>query len=129
MSTFKDILAFRGRILLFTPNASIALPMEQYAEAHHVQVISSRGWADSYGPIGIWRRVHAAREAGVFSADQVRYAGTTLPLPCTDIVWIGPRGHPVHEPLLHLRWRMTMREEDQTLDALVRRWTLDESGL
>lgn len=84
---FTEILAQRGRVLVFTPTAAISLPLEAMAERAHMAVVMTRGWADKYAPLLYWGRICKAREPGAIFMDQVTY--TKNPLACTDVVWIG----------------------------------------
>ncbi len=94
--SFTDILALRGRIVIFTNSAPVGLRFEQHAERHHATVITTRGWADAYGPLGAWQRIHTQRDYGVLSCDQQRYVKPEFYLPATDIVWVGDIGDPLH---------------------------------
>ena len=120
MTTFRDILDMRGRIALFTPFADLGLRYEQMAARHHAQVIHTRGWADPYGPLLAWNRIHSAREYGLLSCDQVRYTTKPYNIPCTDVVWVGPRGDALVEVSLHQRHQATLRLGDE----FTRHWCL-----
>lgn len=125
MTTFRDILNLRGRIVLFTATSDIGLLFERMAETYNMPVIHTRGWADPYGPLGTWARIHAAREYGVFSCDQRRYVAG-YKVPATDLVWVGSVGDPVAAPHIHHRHQQAMQNCG---DADVRRWLLQESDL
>lgn len=114
MTTFRDILAHRGRIVLFTPSASVALPFELAAERIFATVICMRGQADPYIPISAWNRVHATRQHGLLSLSQMVHSRGIL-VPATDIVWVGPKDHHLEE-LYH---RAMQRAGD---DPDLRRW-------
>lgn len=121
---WRDILRLRGRIVLFTQSAQVGLRFEQAAERDGVPVIHTRGWADRYGPLGQWKRIHDAREYGVLSCD-CRYAVKTL-IPGTDFVWVGTTGNPLTEPTL---WHLWQRAMEMPANPEVRRWRLDEDQL
>lgn len=125
MTTFRDIINLRGRIVLFTATSDIGLLFERMAETYNMPVIHTRGWADPYGPLGVWTRIHAAREYGVFSCDQKRYVNG-YKVPATDLVWVGSVGDPVAAPHVHFRHQQAMQNCG---DADVRRWLLRESDL
>jgi hypothetical protein len=119
---FADVLALRGRIVLFTANAAVGLRFERQAEWNHAQVVTTRSWADAYGPLGMWQRIHAARDYGVLSCDQVRYV-KGFALPCTDLVWVGPT-EPDH---VKVRFEQAMsRAED---NPNIRCWVIQEDAL
>lgn len=101
-ATFREILALRGRIVIFTPNALVGLKFEQAAERAHAQVVCTRGWADPYGPLLAWNRIHASREYGVLSCDQKRYI-EGFKIHGTDFVWVGDGGD--YEVHAWLFWR------------------------
>lgn len=125
MKTFREILSYKGRIVLFTAHHQIGLRHELVAERAMLQVVHTRGWADPYGPLGIWLRLHASREPGLLSCDQMRYTrGFTIP--ATDLVWVGSPGDKQIHVGLHMRYEAAMRVcggED------VRRWTIPEDEL
>jgi hypothetical protein len=125
MKTFRQILSYKGRIVLFTANAAIGLRHERVAERHSVPVIHTRGWADPYGPLGTWSRLHASREPGMLSCDQMRYTRGYV-IQATDLVWVGSTGDEQIERGLRLRYEAAMRV-CQTED--VRRWVLKEDEL
>lgn len=126
-TSFRSILALRGRIVLFTATAPVGLIFEQVAERDHAKVIHSRGWADSYGPVGEWHKLHHSREYGVFSADQQRYVGD-IPLPATDLVWVGETGNPHTEPHLWQRFSQAMSKDISALEP-PRLWLISEDAL
>ena len=66
---FSEILALRGRIVLFSPSALLSVQFEQFAERNHAQVICTRGFADPHVRLGAWHRLHATREFGLLSCD------------------------------------------------------------
>lgn len=125
MKTFKSILALRGRIVLFTANPLVGLRHERVAERLGFQVIHTRGWADPYGPLGTWKRLHDAREYGLLSCDQMRYTRGYV-IPATDLVWVGAAGDDRIERGLKLRYEAAMRV-CQAPD--VRHWTIPEDEL
>lgn len=129
--SFTEILALRGRILLFSPNADVSLRFEQHAERQHAQVICTRGTEDPSVPLRRWHLIHNTREFGMLSCDQHRYV-YRIPIPATDIVWIGETGHPDHWPGVWLRFCAAMsraNEYEQSGGLFVRRWTLHEEAL
>jgi hypothetical protein len=111
---------------LFTPTASIGLRFEQLAERQHAQVIHTRGWADSFGPISLWQRIHDTREYGVLSCDQQRYV-LGMKIMCTDIAWVGSTGDPVKEPHLWTRFSQAMSRGIDSEDP-PRLWMLPEDA-
>lgn len=122
MSKFREILDLRGRIVLFTQSASVGLRFEQYAERHHARVVCTRGWADIYGPLLEWTRIHHAREHGVLSCDQVRYLNG-VQVQGTDYVWVGACfDHP-------LQLQRYNRAAQMAFDYSARIWTLGEEDL
>ncbi len=126
-TTFKEILDQRGRILLFTPNAIVGLRFEQAAERASTPVIHTRGWADVYGPLALWHRIHASREVGLLSCDQHRYVmEVKREIPATDVVWVGAMGHPLNEPMLWLRFSTAMGKAGHSPE--VRLWTCAEGA-
>lgn len=125
--SFTSILAMRGRVVIFTPSASVGLRFEQHAERHHAKVVTTRGWADASGPLHTWGRIHASREYGVLSCDQQRYV-KGFRIPCTDLVWVGDFGDPLHVPHLWLAFQKAMARSDDQLEP-ARQWTLSESAL
>lgn len=125
MKTFKSILALRGRIVLFTANPVVGLRHERVAERAGIPVIHTRGWADPYGPLGTWKRLHDCREPGLLSCDQVRYTRGYV-IPATDLVWVGKTGDSQIERALMMRYDAAMRVcqfED------VRKWVIAEDEL
>lgn len=96
--SFTEILAYRGRIVIFTPSAAVGVKFEQCAERNHAQVVVTRGYPDSYMPLANWQRMHATRTYAVLSCDKMRYVKRDLP--ATDLVWVGDNGHPEHSPVL-----------------------------
>lgn len=130
MSTFKEILAHRGRVVVFTPNAAVGLTFEQYAERAHAQVICTRGWADPYGPIGLWHRACAAREYAVLSCDQHRYV-TGFRIPATDLVWVGNTGSLHVDSHIFQRYSQAMNRSYDLADTglELRRWAIGEGDL
>ena len=125
--SFNEILELRGRIALFTPSATIALPFEQAVERHFGQVVISRGSPDKYGPLSAWARVHASREFGLFSLDQAMWA-SGVRFPATDLVWVGEMGHPKDSPHLWIRFSHAMHRVSLELESGVRRWTISEKA-
>jgi hypothetical protein len=89
-------------------------------------VVCTRGWADPYGPLALWHRIHAARDYGVFSCDQHRYV-QGVRLPATDLVWVGPTGDVLHVSHIWRRYQQAMNRCGD--DPLVRKWTLRENDL
>lgn len=126
---FRDILALRGRIVIFTPNATVGLTFEQAAERAYAQVITTRGWADHYAPLNLWRRIHSSREYGVLSCDQQRYIGVNLVIPATDFVWVGPTGDHFNETHLFNRYQQAMLLAHQQHADSARQWTLGVDDL
>ena len=126
-TSFTSILALRGRVVIFTPSAVVGVRYERHAERHHAQVVTTRGWADASGPLHAWGRIHAAREYGVLSCDQRRYV-TGFRLPCTDLVWVGEMGDPLHVPHLWAAFQQAMARSDNQLEP-ARQWTLAEDAL
>jgi len=126
MTTFRDILAHRGRVVVFTPNSVVGLAFEQMAERHHAQVVCTRGWADSYGPLLAWNRIYAAREYGVLSCDQHRYVHG-FHLHATDLVWVGPTGDILHVSHIWRRYQHAMLRAGD--DPMIRKWALGEKDL
>ncbi len=123
---FSDILALRGRIVLFSPSVALSLQFEQFAERSHAQVICTRGCPDPYIPLRAWHIIHATREYGLLSCDQRIYPGKAIP--ATDVVWIGDTGDAMHTP--HL-WRafeaaMSCAAAGDANGNAVRKWLLDE---
>lgn len=125
--TFLDVLAHRGRVLLFTPLQATAEKFEQLAERHHARVIYTRGWADPFAPLAPWLQIHKERDYGVFSCDQHRYV-CGYELPCTDVVWVGCTGDPVKAPDLWHRFSHAMSREIET-EKPPRLWILPEDGV
>ncbi len=122
MSKFSEILAHRGRIVLFTPNAAVGLRYEQCAERTGALVVHTRGWADMYGPMHTWWRAHHARDFAVLSCDQVRYFNG-IQIAGTDFVWVGNCfDHPLQLQRHHKAAQMAF-------DHNARLWTLGESDL
>jgi hypothetical protein len=128
--SFTDILAQRGRIVIFTRNAVIGLRFEQHAERHHAKVVCTRGWADPIGPLGEWNRMHNQRDYGVLSCDQQRYV-TGMRLPATDLVWVGPFGDPLNVPHLWGAMNQAMHRANhlELLGTQVNKWVLAEDAL
>ena len=124
--SFKEVLDLRGRIVLFTPTAAVGLRLEQQAERSHAQVIHTRGWADPIGPLHAWSRIHACRDYGVLSCDQMRYIHG-FKLECTDIVWVGETGDPVHQAWLWARFSQAMSRGIEREDP-PRLWVLAEGS-
>jgi hypothetical protein len=124
VTTFRDILAHRGRIVVFTPNAVVALAFEQMAERQHAQVVCTRGWADPYGPLLAWNRIYAAREYGVLSCDQKRYI-EGYKIHATDLVWVGNPGDPDVEVWLYTRRMKALHLGDEH----ARQWMIGEQDL
>lgn len=122
MSNFKEILAMRGRIVVFTATHPVGLLVERLAERHHAQVVCTRGWADIYGPLLQWNRVNQAREYGVLSCDQRTYLNG-IQLPGTDYVWVG---NCFDTPEILSRYR---RAADMAMDHQARLWTIAESDV
>lgn len=123
--SFKEILDHRGRIVLFTPSASLGLRFEQEAERAYAVVVSTRGWADRYAPLSAWNRLHQCREFGLLSCDQKTYAnGTTLH--GTDFVWVGDAGHPLQRPHIWLAFSHCMNRGDQLEPPTL--WLLPEDA-
>jgi hypothetical protein len=114
-------------VLLFTSRADIGLRFEQLAERQHARVIHTRGWADTFAPVSIWRHIHDTRDYGVFSCDQQRYVLESFDLPATDLVWVGCTGDPVKEPQLWLRFSNAMSRGINS-DNPPRLWLLPEDG-
>lgn len=130
IKTFTDILALRGRVVIFTPNAPVGLRFEQHAERHHAQVITTRGWADRLAPMAIWQRLHVNREYGLLSCDQHTYV-TGIRIHATDLVWVGSVGDGVNELSLAARYQQAMRRAAH-LEAMghhVRKWCIGENDL
>lgn len=121
---FRDVLALRGRIVIFTPNALVGLKFEQAAERAHAQVVHTRGWADAYGPLGLWNRIHNSRDYAVLSCDQQRYV-EGYKVHGTDYVWVGPTGDPDVEVFLHTRCQKALHLGDE----FARAWVLGEDDL
>lgn len=122
MTTLRDILAHRGRIIVFTASAPIGLRVEQVAERNHAQVVCTRGWADIYGPLHQWNRIHVAREYGLLSCDQHTYFGG-IKIPGTDYVWIGNCfDHPEQLARYNRAGEMSMYYQ-------ARMWTISEDAL
>lgn len=124
---FSEILALRGRIVLFSPSALLSVQFEQFAERNHAQVICTRGFADPHVPLGAWHRLHASREYGLLSCDQRVYPGKAIP--ATDVAWIGDTGDAMHTP--HL-WRMfdaamSCATAGDANGNAVRKWLLGET--
>lgn len=127
-SSFLQVLAQRGRVLLFTSTAATGLRFEQFAERHHARVIHTRAWADPFGPVCAWRQIHDTRDCGVFSCDQERYVMTTFNLPCTDLAWVGCTGDPVKAPALWQRFSQAMSRGIDSNNP-PRLWILPEDGV
>lgn len=123
--TFRDVLALRGRIVIFTPNAVVGLRFEQAAERAHAQVVCTRGWADPYGPLGLWNRIHNSRDYAVLSCDQKRYVEGLTRMPGTDFVWVGPTGDPDVEVWLYSRCQKALHLGDE----FARAWVLGEEDI
>lgn len=121
MTTFRDILAHRGRIVLFTPSASVALPFELAAERIFATVICMRGQADPYIPISAWNRVCASREYGLLSLGQITHSHG-LHVPATDLVWVGP-----NDGYLEVHYKQAMRRAGDHPD--LRRWHIGRDDL
>lgn len=126
--SFTEILALRGRIVLFTASAAVALPLEQVAERQYFQIVTVRGWADIYGPISQWRRLHDSREHGLISCD-IRSFGPGVRLPATDVVWVGETGDVLHVPHLWQLFTQAMARSDTIDETIaVRKWLLSEGA-
>ena len=125
--TFLDVLALRGRVVLFTAAETTASRFEQLAERHHARVIHTRSWADPFGPLASWRQIHEARDYGVLSCDQYSYVNG-YELPCTDLVWVGYTGDPVKAPDLWHRFSHAMSRGIDS-DTPPRLWLLPEDGV
>lgn len=128
--SFKDILALRGRVVIFTASAAIGLRFEQCAERNHAAVVATRGWADFTIPLGQWSAVHRNREYGVLSCDQRTFV-TGFRLPATDLVWVGDIGDPVN-----CDWRWASVQQAMARAAhlenegqIVRKWLIAEDAL
>lgn len=126
MTTLREILAHRGRIVVFTPSATLGLKVEQVAERNHAIVICARGQADPYIPVSAWHRVCNARDYGVFSCDQVAWV-TGVRLPATDLVWVGETGLERGPDHLAVRYRQAMNRAAGSLD--IRTWAIREEDL
>jgi hypothetical protein len=113
--------------VLFTPTAAVALPFEQHAERSYAKVIHTRGWADAFGPVSEWHRIHQCREHGVFSCDQVRFT-TGVILPATDLVWVGETGNLLHLPHIHQRFINAMNRPFDPENP-PRQWLLAEGAV
>lgn len=130
IKTFTDILALRGRVVIFTPNAPVGLRFEQHAERHHAQVITTRGWADRLAPMSIWQRLHVNREYGLLSCDQHTYTHR-IHIPATDLVWVGSVGDAVNEIALSERYHQAMSRAShlEIMGHQVRKWLIGENDL
>lgn len=126
-ATLLEILAYRGRVVIFTPTAELGLKAEQLAERHHAQVITTRGWADPYGPLSTWQRMHSAREYALLSCNQTTYT-TGYKLPCTDLVWVGDTGDQLHTAHLWQRFNQCMAT-GFNLDIDPRKWLVSPNGI
>lgn len=124
-NSFKEVLDRRGRIVIFTPSASVGLRFERMAERYGAQVVTTRGWADRYGPISTWNRIHQSREFGVLSCCQTRYTQSVM-LHGTDFVWVGETGHPERMPHLWLAFSQSMSRGDT--DNPPHLWLLHEDA-
>lgn len=122
MSNFKEILAMRGRIVVFTATHPVGLRVEQMAERNYAHVVCTRGWADIYGPLHSWNRISQSREYGVLSCDQRTYLNG-IQLPGTDYVWVG---NCFDTPEILSRYR---RAADMAMDYQARLWTIAESDV
>jgi hypothetical protein len=125
-TSFTEVLRQRGRIVIFTPSATVGLRFEQHAERHHAQVVTTRGWADRFGPISTWNRIHDSGEFGVLSCDQQRYMNATT-LKGTDFVWVGETGHPLNLPYLWAAFSNSMSRGDPLNPPNL--WLLAEDAL
>ena len=125
-TSFTEVLKARGRIVIFTPSAIVGLRFEQHAERNNAQVVCTRGWADKFGPISAWNRIHASREFGVLSCDQQRYMNATT-LYGTDFVWVGETGHPRNLPHLWSAFSNSMSRGDPLNPPNL--WLLSENAL
>lgn len=128
--SFTEILAKRGRIVIFTANAQVGLRFEQVAERNHARVIHTRGWADPYGPLGEWGRIHNSRDYGVLSCNQTTYAGG-FKIPATDLVWVGETGNPSSNASLWARCcdAMDSAQHLEQIGSRVNKWLLGENDL
>lgn len=124
--SFKEVLDKRGRIVLFTATATIGLRLEQEAERNHAQVVSTRGWADKWGPMGQWGRIHRCREFGLLSCNQATYTGAKL-IFGTDFVWVGETGDPMRAPFTWGCFSQCMSKGDP--ENPPRLWLLHEDAV
>lgn len=124
-TSFTEILNRRGRIVLFTPSAIIGLRLEQMAERAHAQVVHTRGWADRFGPLGVWNRIHQSREFGLLSCNQATYVNATV-LRGTDFVWVGETGDPMRAPYTWGCFSQCMSRGDPTDPPML--WLLPEDA-
>lgn len=129
--SFEEILALRGRILLFTPTASIALPFEQAAIRRSAELVCTRGVVDATVPLSAWTRLQREQAFSVLSCDQVRYIHS-VHIPATDIVWVGETGHPNHWPELWTRFCQAMSRANAfelAESQLVRQWICHQDAI
>lgn len=129
--SFTEVLSLRGRIVLFSPSAAIAVRFETVAEWNHARIVHTRGIEDSYVPLSEWQRVWNSGEYAVLSCDQHRYINGVR-IQATDIVWVGETGHHLHTPHIWSRFSraMSWAERHDEPDAHpVRLWLVDEGAL
>jgi hypothetical protein len=129
MSKFKDILARRGQVIIFTGPAKVGLSFEQSAERQHANVVCTRGWADIYGPLHSWTRIVQNNEYGVLSCDQFTYL-RGVQLKATDYVWVG---NCFENPEQHARYLRAANMANDHRDPYAQRpvlfWTIGEEDL
>ncbi len=127
IETLSDILALRGRVVVFTASAPVGLQCERLAERYHATVICTRGWADRLAPLALWQRLHVNREPGLLSCNQHTYV-TGLRIPATDLVWVGSDGVSEGEIGLTARYQQAMGRADhlEEMGLHVRKWRLNE---
>jgi hypothetical protein len=128
-SSFSEVLAFRGRIVIFTPNAEIGLRFERHAErTTSATVICTRGWEDKVAPLAPWVRLHQVREHGVLSCDQRNYI-TGMHLPATDLVWVGNMGNEGDHIWTAMMQAFARAAHLEQSGEIVRKWLCAPSAL
>lgn len=122
--TFREILAYRGRVMLFTETATVGVKFEQCAERHHATVVCARGWVDNSVWLSRWTRLVAQREYAVLSLSQHAHA-VGWRSGCTHAVWVGPIGP---DPQIAARFQQAMARGFNT-EMDVRHYVITEDQL
>lgn len=127
-SSFSEILALKGRIVIFTGTAEIGLKFEQAAERSGATVICTRGWADKVAPLAPWMRLHSCREHGVLSCNQQTYI-TGFKLPATDLVWVGDTGRVGDMTWARMQQAFNRAAHIEEAGEIVRKWVCSPNAI